>query len=104
MNLNFLDRLLEQEERIMRTLAMTALALAFIGATEIGTTASVKADGFYFNAPGVHIGVGDPWHHRHYYDYSPGRAYGGGWNTWNGCPPDYTIQGGVCKPYIGPRW
>jgi hypothetical protein len=27
---------------------------------------------------------------------------GGGWNTWNGCPPMYTIQSGVCKPYQGP--
>jgi hypothetical protein len=26
---------------------------------------------------------------------------GGGWRTWNGCPPHYTIQGGVCKPYRG---
>jgi hypothetical protein len=22
--------------------------------------------------------------------------------TWNGCPPNWTIQGGVCKPYQGP--
>jgi hypothetical protein len=29
-------------------------------------------------------------------------GYGGGWNTWNGCPPDYTIQGGRCLPYRGP--
>ena len=28
---------------------------------------------------------------------------GGGSHTWNGCPPNYTIQGGECKPYIGPR-
>ncbi|HEY6023811.1 MAG TPA: hypothetical protein VIV34_06495 [Pseudolabrys sp.] len=36
--------------------------------------------------------------------YGPGyyRGYGGGgWNTWNGCPPNYTIQDGVCKPYRG---
>jgi hypothetical protein len=26
-----------------------------------------------------------------------GRRY----NTWNGCPPMYTVQGGECKPYIG---
>ena len=25
----------------------------------------------------------------------------GGWNTYNGCPPRYTIQDGVCKPYRG---
>ena len=63
----------------MRTLVRTAVALGFIGATAIGTTVPVMAQGVYFNAPGVHIGVGRPYH-RHYYDY-----YGGG-GTWNGCP------------------
>jgi hypothetical protein len=24
-----------------------------------------------------------------------------GWPTWNGCPPGYTVQDGVCKPYRG---
>lgn len=24
-----------------------------------------------------------------------------GYQTWNGCPPNWTIQGGVCKPYQG---
>jgi hypothetical protein len=37
--------------------------------------------------------------------YGPGPGYGyyGGrrWNTWNGCPPYWTIQDGVCKPYRG---
>jgi hypothetical protein len=36
-------------------------------------------------------------HHHHYYNY-----YGGG--TWNGCPTDWTIQGGVCKPYRHGPW
>ena len=27
---------------------------------------------------------------------------GGGWRTWNGCPPGYTVQGGDCAPYQGP--
>jgi hypothetical protein len=30
-----------------------------------------------------------------------------GYRTWNGCPPDWTIQGGVCKPYqgtVGGEW
>ena len=50
----------------MRTLAKTAVALGFIGATAIGTTASVQAQGFYFDAPGVHVGVGGyPYHHRY---------------------------------------
>jgi hypothetical protein len=27
---------------------------------------------------------------------------GGGWRTYNGCPPGYTVQGGMCRPYQGP--
>jgi hypothetical protein len=27
--------------------------------------------------------------------------WGGGWNTWNGCRPGWTRQGGRCAPY---RW
>ena len=23
--------------------------------------------------------------------------------TWNNCPPTYTVQDGLCKPYTGPR-
>ena len=80
----------------MRTLAIATVALGFIGAAAIGTTAPVQAQGFYFDAPGVHVGVGR--YHRDYYDY-----YGGG-GTWNGCPPDWTIQGGVCKPYRHGPW
>jgi hypothetical protein len=82
----------------MRTLASTVLALGFVGATTMGTTAPLMAQGIYLNAPGVHIGVGRPYHHGRYYDY-----YGGG-GTWNGCPPDWTIQGGVCKPYRHGPW
>ena len=26
----------------------------------------------------------------------------GGWRSWNGCPPGYTVQGGNCAPYQGP--
>ncbi len=29
-------------------------------------------------------------------------GYGGGWRTYNGCPPGYTVQGGNCAPYRGP--
>jgi hypothetical protein len=69
----------------------------------VGGALPARADGFYFNAPGIHIGVGAP--HRHYwgpryYDYAPGPV-GGGWDTINGCPPNYTVQDGVCKPYRG---
>jgi len=88
----------------MRTLVKSVIALSFISAAAIGTTATVQAQGVYFDAPGVHVGVGSyPYRHR-YYDY-----YGGG--TWNGCPPGWTVQGGNCAPYHGwrgpgpgPRW
>jgi hypothetical protein len=23
--------------------------------------------------------------------------------TWNNCPPNFTVQDGLCKPYTGPR-
>ena len=40
-----------------------------------------------------------------YYPPPPpyGYGYGPGWRTWNGCPPGYTVQGGNCAPYQGPR-
>ena len=83
----------------MRTLAKTAVALSFIGATAIGTAVTAQAQGFYFDAPGVHVGIGGyPYYHRRLYNY------GGGYPTWNGCPPDWTIQGGVCKPYRHGPW
>lgn len=69
----------------MRMLAKTAVALSFLGATAIGMTATVQAQGFYF-------GFG-------HYPY-----YSGEWRTWNGCPPSWTVQGGVCKPYRYGPW
>lgn len=44
-----------------------------------------------------------PAHAQYYYPPPPPPGYGyGGYPTWNGCPPNWTIQGGVCKPYQGP--
>jgi hypothetical protein len=93
----------------MRILGKTALALGFVsalfvGALAVASTAPAHADGFYFNAPGIQIGVGGPWQRHYggprYYDYYPGPT-GGGLDTFNGCPPNYTVQDGVCKPYRG---
>ncbi|MFY9837913.1 MAG: hypothetical protein WAK55_15890 [Xanthobacteraceae bacterium] len=54
----------------MRTLTRTAAALGLIGAVAIGTTVPVMAQGVYLNAPGVHVGVGQPYHrHYGYYDH-----------------------------------
>jgi hypothetical protein len=78
----------------MRTLGKTAIAFGFAVAMAIGGT--VSAGAFEINGPGFHVWVGD--HHR-YYDYGDG-----GYPTWNGCPPDWTIQGGACKPYRHGPW
>jgi hypothetical protein len=69
----------------MRTLARTAVALSFIGAMAIGTTVPVMAQGIYFNAPGVHVGIGHPYYHRHYYDYYGHPYYHRhyGWRHWD---------------------
>ena len=37
-----------------------------------------------------------------YYPPPPPYGYGYGGQTWNGCPPGYTVQGGNCAPYRGP--
>ena len=66
----------------MRTLAIMAAALGLIGTIAVATAAPAAAD----------------WYGRHHRYYN----YGGG--TWNGCPPDWTIQGGVCKPYHYGPW
>ncbi len=80
----------------MRTLARTAVALSFIGATAIGTTTAVQAQYGYYP---------HPYYYHHYYRHYPRYGYyGGGYPTWNGCPPQWTIQGGVCKPYRFGPW
>jgi hypothetical protein len=81
---------------IVRSATKTLLALGLASAAAIGGSAPAAA--FYINGPGFHVWVGH--HHARYYDYYRGPA-GGGWNTWNGCPPNWTIQGGACKPYRG---
>ncbi len=89
----------------MRTLVKAGIALSFISAAAIGTIATVQAQGVYVDVPGVHVGVGDRYyHHRRYYDRDYDRDYGRGeWHTYNGCRPGWTVQGGNCAPYKGPR-
>jgi hypothetical protein len=70
----------------MRTLGKIAAALGVIGA--IGVTSVIPASADWYG-------------HRHrLYNYYGG----GGWNTFNGCPPNWTVQGGVCKPYRYGPW
>jgi hypothetical protein len=68
----------------MRTLAMAAVALGLVGTIAVGTAVPAAAD----------------WYGRHHRYYN----YCGGFGTWNGCPPDWTVQGGVCKPYRHGPW
>jgi hypothetical protein len=90
-----------REENIMRTTAMIAVAVGFVSAIAIGTTAPVMAQGVYLNAPGVHIGVGSPGYQQQYREqpryYDSSQGYGNG----NGCRQGFTVQDGVCKPYRG---
>jgi hypothetical protein len=87
----------------MRTLAKTAVALGFIGATVIGTTAAVQAQGFYFGFGYPHSYYRDYDDYRygapHYYGYGP-RYYG----YRSPCRPGWSVQGGVCKPYRFGPW
>ncbi len=92
----------------MRTITKAVLALGFVGAMAVSAPGPAKAQGVYFSGPGVDVQVGDPYwrhrrHHHRYYRYYDGGpyAYAPGYRTWNGCPPYYTIQDGVCKPYRG---
>jgi hypothetical protein len=69
----------------MRAIGKIAATLSVIGA--IAATSAVPAAADWYGR-----------HHHRYYNY-----YGGG-GTWNGCPPGWTVQGGVCKPYRHGPW
>jgi hypothetical protein len=94
----------------MQKLALIALAAAAV----FGSAGVASAQGV-----GIYVGPGyaqyyepRPYYRERYYDpgydrrrYDRPRYYGRyegrRWNTWNGCPPRYTIQDGACKPYRG---
>jgi hypothetical protein len=63
----------------MRALATTAAILGVVGATAIGYSSSVPADQN---------------HQDRSYNYNGGR--------W--CPPDWTVEGGMCKPHRRSPW
>jgi hypothetical protein len=73
------------EERIMRTITTIAATLGVIGAIVASSAVPAAADWYYG-------------HHHRYYNY-----YGDG-QTWNGCRPGWTVQGGFCKPYRYGPW
>jgi hypothetical protein len=99
----------------MRTLTNLTLMVglaAGASALSLAGTTTANAQGFYIDAPGIHVHAGHRHHHRYYRHYhraydayaaDPSHPYG--YNYDYGDPrcgiPNYTIQGGGCKPYRG---
>jgi hypothetical protein len=96
----------------MRKITQALLALGFIGAMAIGSPVPTTAQIIQFGGPGVGIEIiirPDNQRHPRFDRYYGGQPYAsqyyrtpyGRYRTWNGCPPNYTIQDGQCKPYRG---
>ena len=96
----------------MKTTAQALLALGFVGAMAIGTPISTQAQIIQFGGPGAGVEIiTRPYEHRdrrwdrrydnqpyaHQYYRGPNSRY----STYQQCPPNYTVQDGVCKPYRG---
>jgi len=72
------ERTVYKEDRIMRIVASTLIALGFAGAMALSVPSAARAQGFYFQGPGVEFGVGRPWYRDRYYyrrDYDWPYAY-----------------------------
>jgi hypothetical protein len=67
----------------MRTLGTTAAILSVVGAMGVGSVAPASADSY----------------HRHHGYY----GYHGYYNSGRACPRGFSLQGGNCAPYQGPR-
>jgi len=88
----------------MKWVALALVAFAAFAAAGVGDSKAADGcgRGWYWN--GYRCAPRQAYReYRYGYDYAPGRRYyrGGGYNTWNGCPPGYTVQDGICKPYRG---
>src|SRR5260221_2210244 len=53
----------------MRMIAKTVIAFGFVGAIVLAAPSTTRAQGVYFQAPGVEFGVGRPWYRDRYYRY-----------------------------------
>lgn len=84
-------------------LALMLLVFASLIGTAGVASAQWYGGGYYYDGPGPYYR--DQYRERYYDDdrYYGRRYYreGRGYRTWNGCPPHYTVQDGVCKPYRG---
>src|SRR3974390_3015414 len=91
-----MDRKFRKEEehvmcRFAKSTAMFGFAAAVVGALTFGSAAPASAQGFYLNAPGIHIGAGYPHHH---YD---GRPYGSGYYDYY-CGGGHFLLHRLCSP------
>jgi hypothetical protein len=66
---------------IAKTFASTLIALGVVGAAAVSVPSTTRAQGFYFQGPGVEFGVGRPWYRDRYY-----RSYDGPYAYYR---PDY---------------
>jgi hypothetical protein len=80
----------------MKLLAVAGLAVA--GAIIGGALTSVPAGAQYYPYPPVYAPPPPP--PPYYYNPRPRPYYRGNYRR-NPCPPYWTIQSGVCKPYRG---
>lgn len=93
----------------MRTIALALIGAALAAAVAAAASTPAKAE----SDPTIQNHIGSSpnhyWRHRDYRRYghwrrnyyaAPVYSYAP-WPTWNGCPPYYTVQDGVCKPYRG---
>jgi hypothetical protein len=98
------QRLTVWEDQVMKRVALAVLTAATLLGTAGAASAQYWGGGYYQDDPGPY------YRHRYrdrYYDeddrhyrredYRERRGY----RTGNGCPPHYTVQDGVCKPYRG---
>jgi hypothetical protein len=51
----------------MRVTTSALIALGIVGAAALSNPTAVRAQGFYFEGPGIEFGVGRPWHRDRYY-------------------------------------
>jgi hypothetical protein len=82
---------------------ITALFVGIAALTVVSTVAEAAdgcGRGWYYNGRRC-VPQDEPGYGRDYGPrYSPPNP---AFKTWNNCPPNFTVQDGLCKPYTGPR-
>jgi hypothetical protein len=110
---------LDEQRKEARMARIAALFAGIVAMTTVSTFAEAAdgcGRGWYYNGRRC-VPQDEPGYRRGYEDLGPGiRLDLGGrrddrrysppnpaFKTFNNCPPTYTVQDGLCKPYTGPR-